>query len=106
MSALTALFVHTASVETFLGSSATGDAYAAPVTVMGFLDDGIVRVQTSTSEELVQKAMFYAALSDAPTFTLQSRVTVNGRAAQVTAVRERSGATLLSAVEHIEVDLT
>ncbi len=99
-------FVHTATVETFLGSGPQGDVYAAPVTVSGYLDDGIVRVQTASAEELVQKATFYAGIGDAGVFVPQSRVTVNGRACQVTAVRRREAGALLAAAQHVEVDLT
>ena len=103
---LSTLFVHTATVETFLGSGPTGDVYAAPVDVQGYLDDGIVRVQGSTSEQLVQKATFYAAVADAPKFALESRVTVNGRACQVSALRVRDAGAQFGPVAHVEVDLT
>ena len=55
---LPALFVHTATVETYLGAGAQGDMYGAPVTVKGYLDDGLVRVQGAGGEQLVQKATF------------------------------------------------
>lgn len=100
------VFVHTAVVETFTGAGPSGDTYAAPVVVRGFLDDGIVRVQTSAGEELVQKSVFYAPLAEAARFVPESRVTINGRAAEVTTVRLRAGGPLFGAVEHVEVDLT
>jgi len=78
MSAISAFFIHTASVETFTGAGAGGDTYAAPRDVKGFLDDGIIRVQSSAGEQLEQKSIFYAALSDAAKFVDESRVTVNG----------------------------
>ena len=104
MSALAAFFVHTATVETFTGTGAYGDTYAAPVTVAGFLDDGVVLVRTGTSEQLVQKSIFYAALSDAAKFPPQSRVTVNGRIAFVSETRRRDGGAL-GLPDHVEVDL-
>jgi hypothetical protein len=100
------LFVHEALVETFLGAGPSGDRYSAGVTVRGFLDDGLVRVQSAAGEQLVQKSVFYAALADADLFKPESRVTVNGRAAQVSQVRRRSGGNLFGAVEHVEVDLS
>jgi hypothetical protein len=105
MAALALLFIHTASVETFLGTGAYGDTYAAPVTVQGFLDDGVVLVRTGTSEQLEQKSIFYAALSDAAVFVPDSRVTVNGRVAWVASVRRRDGGTL-GLPDHVEVDLS
>lgn len=99
--------VDTVSVETFTGTTATGDGYAAPVTVTGFLDDGLVRVQSGRGEELVSKSTFYAALADGPTFAPQSRLTLpGGRVAQVSAVRVRDAGGVFAALAHIEVDLT
>ena len=105
MSALSAFWVHTATVETFTGAGPTGDTYAAPVAVKGFLDDGVVLVQSSAGEQLVQKSIFYAALSDADKFVPESRISVNGRAAQVATVRRRDGGTL-GLPDHCEVDLS
>ena len=105
MSAISAFWIHTATVETFTGAGPTGDTYAAPVAVKGFLDDGIIRVQSSAGEQLEQKSIFYAALTDAAKFVDESRVTVNGRACQVTGVRRRDGGSL-GLPDHVEVDLT
>jgi len=105
VSAISAFFIHTATVETFTGTGAGGDTYAAPRDVKGFLDDGIIRVQSSAGEQLEQKSIFYAALTDAANFVDESRVTVNGRACQVTGVRRRDGGSL-GLPDHVEVDLT
>jgi len=105
VSALSAFWVHTATVETFTGAGPTGDTYAAPVDVKGFLDDGVVLVQSSVGEQLVQKSIFYAALSDADKFVPESRVAVNGRDAQVSVTRRRDGGTL-GLPDHIEVEFS
>ena len=105
MSALSVFWIHTATVETFTGAGPTGDTYAAPVAVKGFLDDGVVLVQSSVGEQLVQKSIFYAALSDADKFVPESRISVNGRDAQVSTVRLRDGGTL-GLPDHCEVDLS
>jgi len=105
VSSISAFFIHTATVETFTGAGPTGDTYAAPVDVKGFLDDGVVLVQSGAGEQLVQKSIFYAALADADKFVPESRIAVNGRDAQVSAVRRRDGGTL-GLPDHIEVDLT
>jgi len=104
VSALSAFFVHTASVETFTGAGAYGDTYATSVDVKGFLDDGVVLVRTGTSEQLEQKSIFYAALTDADKLVAGSRVTVNGRVAWVSAIRRRDGGSL-GLPDHIEADL-
>lgn len=105
MSAIAALWVHNASVETFLGAGSTGDTYAPAAPIRGFLDDGVVRVQTPSGEELVQKSIWFGPLADAPIFVPESKVTVNGRESQVSAVRLRSGGPL-GLPDHVEVDLT
>jgi hypothetical protein len=119
MSAISAFFVHSASVEKFLGAGPTGDTYAPAVSVKGFLDDGVVRVSTGVSghasgEELVQRSIFYGPLMfthdgiryvSFDVFTPESRVTVNGRPCQVTARRLRDGGSL-GLPDHVEVDLT
>lgn len=98
--------VHSATVETFTGPDSEGDTYAAPVTVRGLLDDGLVRVDTPTGEVLVQKSTWYGPVEDAPKFVTESRVTVNGRVSQVTRVRVREAGGLFTPVEHVAVDLT
>lgn len=113
VSALSVFWIHTATVETFTGAGPTGDTYAAPVVVKGFLDDGVVLVRTSAGEQLEQKTIFYAP----PTFTVgtvpyvswdvfvpESRVTVNGRACQVSARRSRDSGSL-NLPDHVEIDL-
>lgn len=97
---------HIASVETYTGATPTGDGYAAPVDVLGLLDDGLVRVQSAQGEQLVQQSRFYARTQDADKFLPESRVTVNGRVAQVTRTRLREAGAMWSLVAHVEVELT
>jgi len=104
MSAISVFWVHTATVETFLGAGPTGDTYAAAVVLKGFLDDGVVLVRTSAGEQLVQKTIWFGPLSDAASFVPESRVTVDGRASQVSAIRRRDSGSL-NLPDHIEVDL-
>lgn len=105
MVSISTFFVHTATVQTFLGAGTTGDTYAAPADRLGFLDDGIIRVQTATGEQLVQKSIWYGPLADASYFVPESRVSVNGRPCQVTAIRRRDGGTL-GLPDHIEVEFS
>jgi hypothetical protein len=104
VSAISAFFIHTASVETFTGTGAYGDTYAAAASVACFLDDGLVLVRTGTTQQLEQKSNLYAALSDAAKLVPDSRVTVNGRAAIVSAARRRDGGSL-GLPDHVECDL-
>lgn len=97
--------VHTATVQTYLGSGGMGDQYDAAVDVDGFLDDGLVVVRTPAGEQLVQQTTFYADLDDAAKFTTESLVSVNGRECVVTAVRPRDGGPMFRSVEHVEVTL-
>jgi hypothetical protein len=101
-----AFFVHTASVETLTGSGPTGRVFAAPVTVRGLLDDGIIRQQSATGEELVQKSVFYADIADEAKFAVDSRITVNGRLTTVASVRRREAGSTFAQVAHVEVDLS
>lgn len=99
-------FTTTATVEPYAGAGPTGDLYGAPQTVRGFLDDGLVlREQTERGEELVSRTKFYTDLGNAALFPNQSRVTVNGKVAQVTAARRRD-ASGFGGPSHLEVDLT
>ncbi len=102
---VTQFFTMTASVETYLGAGPTGDLYAAPAVVKGFLDDGVVReVGPGGAEVLESRTKFYCALSDADKFTPESRVTVDGRPTQVNYVRRRD-ADGFGGPSHTEVDL-
>jgi hypothetical protein len=98
-------YVHSATVEKFLGAGPTGDLYATPVTVKGFLDDGVQRaVGPGGAEVQSAQTKFYCALSNADLFSPESRVTVNGRPTQVNYVRRRD-ADGFGGPSHCEVDL-
>lgn len=97
--------VHTVSVETFTGPTPTGDGYSPPVDVQGLFDEGLVRVRDAHGEQLVQQSRFYAEVADASKFTPESKVTVNGRTAQVDSARIRQAGGLFALVEHVEVIL-
>jgi hypothetical protein len=99
--------VHTVTVETYTGPTSTGDGYAAPVDVLGFLDEGLVRVKNSQGEELVEQSRFYAEVADAAKFRPESKVTLpDGRVAQVDRARIRQAGGLFALVEHVEVILS
>ena len=101
---LNQFFGQSATVETYQGAGPTGDLYAAPVTVKGFLDDGVVRVESEHGVSLVSQAKWYCDLSNADLFTPDSRVTVNGVAVYVSKARRRD-ASSFDGPSHLEVDL-
>lgn len=73
--------------------------------MQGLLDEGLVRVRDERGEQLVQQSRFYAEVTDAARFTPESRVTVNGRVAQVDSARIRQAGGVFALVEHVEVVL-
>lgn len=92
------------SLETYQGTGANGDVYAAAVSVSGFLDDAQVRQQTANGIEFVDQTKWYGPLSDASLFTVGSRITVNGRRCVVQTLHRRQDPGL-GLPEHIEVDV-
>lgn len=76
MGDLDEFYVHTLTVETYIGESSTdGPVYAAAVSVPGFLDTTSSLTQTATSaEESSVRSMFYCDPSYAALFVAQSRV--------------------------------
>lgn len=96
-------FTQSASVETFGGTGANGDIFAAPVTVKGHLDDGQQWETTETGQQVVSRTKFYCHIDHADLFTPESRVTVNGRLSTVVVSRLRVHP--LGGPTHLEVDL-
>lgn len=106
-------FIHTVSVQTYQGRTPTGESYAAPVDVVGFLDDGLVRQSHSnglgsgggmSSVELVSKSTFYTHLDRADMFTPGSLVTAYGKTSTVQNIFRRDGGSgPLGRLSHVEV---
>lgn len=69
-------YVHTVTVETFQGTRAYGDVFAAPVTILGFMDDSRKLVRSSTGEQVVSESTFYTYPTNASLFTPDTKVTV------------------------------
>lgn len=98
-------YVHTVSVQTFQGSGAQGDVYAAPVSVPGWLEDKRRIVRDKDGQEVVSSSMFACDGTHLAKFTPDSKVTVNGRTAFVIGVGNyTSGA--LELPDHLQIDLT
>lgn len=99
-------FVHTVTVETFQGSGAYGDVFAAPVTVTGFLSGARKLVRDSTGQQVVAESSFYTSLANAALFTPDTRVTSSGAVARVITVSVNDSGGLMPNVEHVAVALT
>lgn len=76
-------YVHTITVETFQGAGATGDVYAAPVSVPGFLEGKNVLVRDAAGQQVVAASTFYCTTADGAKFTPDSKVTTGGRVSHV-----------------------
>lgn len=105
---LALFYVHTASVQTYLGNAASGPTYAAAVNVVGFFDDTEKLVVSSKGTEVVAGSSFFTDLANAGLFepgTLVANTRGNTAPRRVVSMNARDTAGLLSAVEHVEVRL-
>lgn len=98
-------YVHTASVEMWLGTAGSGaDVFAAPVTIVGFADTARHLVRAKDGEQIVSESTFVTYPISAPVFEPDSRVTVNGVTSRViTTNLGDSGA--LDLPDHVAVSL-
>lgn len=96
------LLRHTAEVEPFEGDGPFGPEYGMPVTVRCFVDDRIQKVLDDTGAEVVAQGVIYMPLTTV--CPVGSRVTVNGRQAQVLAALRRDGGGFPTP-DHLEVAL-
>ena len=84
-------FVHTVTVETWEGTGAAGDVYAAPVVLSPdnaipngvFLEGKVQLVRDSTGQEVTSNSTIYCDVADGPRFTPDTKVTTAGRTARV-----------------------
>lgn len=105
MRGIARLFTQTVTVARKIGTSGTGERFAAAVTRKGFVNDGIKLVRDSTGTEVVSQSRVYGPLADVDVYTPGSKVTVNGRESRVIAVLRRDSAGPADAY-HVEVHLT
>ncbi len=99
-------YVHTASVEMFLGTNGYGeDIFAAPVTIVCFVDEASKRVLNKDAVEVLAMTTLATYPVSAPLFIADSRVTVDVIASRVITVKiGKSGP--LDLPDHLEVSLT
>lgn len=105
MSDIDDMFVHTISVETYLGEGGNGSAYAAPVDVPCFIDGGVKVTRTATGEQLVVNAPVYAPLEHAATLVAESRVTMRGATSRILAATVYDSGDL-DLPDHVQITLT
>lgn len=96
------LLRHTVVVEPYEQEGPFGPEYGDAVTVRSFVDDRTQKILDNTGEEIVARTVIYMPL--ATVCPPGSRVTVNGRQAQVLAALRRDGGGL-PVPDHLEVAL-
>lgn len=99
-------YVHTASVEMYLGTAGSGaDLFAAPVTIVGFADTARHLVRSSDGEQVVSESTFVTYPVSEPVFVENSRVTINGHESRV--IRTNLGDSgSLDLSDHVAINLT
>jgi hypothetical protein len=103
------LYVHTITVEEFLGTSGYGvDQFGAPTVLAPpngcFVDDSTKLTRNGKGEEVVSSSTVYTATSNAALFTTGARVTTTSRVSRVIKVNVNdSGA--LDLPDHVAVSL-
>lgn len=76
-------YVHTATVETYQGSGAYGDVYAAPVVVACFAEAKRRLVRAKDGQETVSESTLYMGTVNGALCVPDSRVTVAGKVSYV-----------------------
>jgi hypothetical protein len=95
---------HTAAVETYHGTGSFGDDFDPPVSVKGMLEDVRQLVVSATGEQVVSESTFHTDLENADLFTVDSRVTVNGRTTRVLGTKRLDSAGFTN-LDHLQVTL-
>ena len=97
------LLVHTVTVEPYVGDSAYGPRYAAPVSVRCLLEQKTRTVRDRTGQEVVSSGTFYAAPETV--CPVESRITLpDGATTTVIAALPHDGGGLPTP-DHLEVQL-
>lgn len=101
------LLPHTVSVESFVGTGAYGDTYAAAVPVRAMVDEARRVVVAADGVEVTSEARLATKLADADTLLPQSLVTIpwDGRKRKIISVHRGDDAGM-GAWQHLEVDIT
>lgn len=97
-------FIHTATVETFLGVGAYDDQFADPATDTGYLEGSTKLVRDQSGQEVVSSSTWYTDLVNAGNYTPDTRFTSAGVVSRV--VGTNTFQTPLGIEDHVEVYLT
>ncbi len=104
---ITDFWIHTVTVQTFTGTGARGETFAAvSAPIACLIEDGRRLVRNATGQEVISETTVYTDLAQAAVFATDSKVTVNGRVARVITVKQRDLGALAAEVTHLEVVLT
>lgn len=104
---ISAFFVHTATVRTYLGENATGPSLAPARSNACFIEDARDLVASGSGEQVASTAKLFASRSVASRYTVGSEVSssaIPGRVARVIQVHIRDSG-LLGLPDHVEVVL-
>lgn len=101
MTAVSTWWVHTAAVETYLGSGPRGDAWSAPAALSGWMEDVVELVRGTDGQEVVSSGVWRGPLSDAGKLVPGSKV--NGR--RVISLARFDSASLNLGLDHCEARL-
>lgn len=103
------LFVHTVTVEEFLGTSGYGVDQFGPATTLAppngcFVDDSTKLTLNGKGEEVVSSTTVYTATGNASLFPTGARVTTGGRVSRVIKVNVNDSGDL-GLPDHVAVSL-
>lgn len=99
-------FVHTVTVETWLGTNGYGaDTFASPVTVPCFVEGKRRLVRNSTGAEVISETTLYTNPTSGALFAPDSRVTVNSVTTRVIVTATLTSGSL-GLPDHVVVNLT
>lgn len=101
-------YIHTVTVEPYVGVTATGDSYGPPVSVACWLEDAPQLQASGTSEEAVsaQATRLFTDVGQLANFAATSRVTLpSGQVSRVSQVNSFTSGPF-GLPDHLEVHLS
>ncbi len=101
---IAARFNQTVTVETYLGSGAYGDTWAAPVTKTCKVQDGIQLTRDQVGAEVVSQTTLYGPIGDVDLYAPGSKVTVDSHVGRVIIALRRVDGPV--GIHHCQIHLT
>lgn len=110
MNATSMWFVHTVTVEKFLGTNGYGeDVFDVPVVLAPpngcWVDNARKVVRSKDGIEVVSETSIATSTANAPLFATDSRVTINGVVSRVIKANSGDSGSLSLPTDHLEVNL-